>query len=104
MGGLVVKKVSSFEVSPPRRPCTGAAPSLGDGVADMNQAYLLAKQGVTYPGVADRIHTLYFLGTPHGGSELSRTLKSLLTVSSLGSKAFVNELIPGSSTLQVTYS
>jgi hypothetical protein len=41
--------------------------------------------------LASRIHTLYFLATPHRGAELPKTLLNILNVS-LGPKPFVAEL------------
>lgn len=41
--------------------------------------------------LARRIHTLYFLATPHRGSELTKTLVNILKVS-YGQKPYVTEL------------
>lgn len=41
--------------------------------------------------LAGRIHSLYFLATPHRGSDLTKTLMNILKVS-YGQKAFVSEL------------
>ena len=55
------------------------------------KAYILAREDPSMEGVASRIHSLYFLATPHRGSDLTRTLTNILKVS-YGQKAFVSEL------------
>ncbi|KAI2623191.1 hypothetical protein GGR54DRAFT_629765 [Hypoxylon sp. NC1633] len=47
----------------------------------------------------DRVHLMFFLGTPHRGSDLAAILKRLSTIA-LGSKPFVSDLIPESSALR----
>ncbi|KAL2149706.1 hypothetical protein VTH82DRAFT_8358 [Thermothelomyces myriococcoides] len=64
-------------------------------------AYLLARRDPLYADIASRIHSLYFLGTPHRGADSSTVVTALISMSiGSGSKAFVKELIPGSGTLQ----
>lgn len=48
--------------------------------------------------LSGRIHTLYFLATPHRGSDLSRTLANILKIS-YGQKIFVSDLEPNSSVI-----
>jgi hypothetical protein len=94
MGGLVVKKVS---------PSADASED-GDtwSSSNCNKAYLLARRDPIYADIANRIHSLYFLGTPHRGADSSASLTTLISMSiGSGSKTFVKELIPGSGTLQV---
>ena len=55
------------------------------------KAYILAREDPTLKELASRIHTLYFLATPHRGSDLTKTLTNILRVS-YGQKAFVSEL------------
>jgi triacylglycerol esterase/lipase EstA (alpha/beta hydrolase family) len=89
MGGLVVKKVRQYY------PCNQSS-------SNKRQAYLLARRDPIYADIASRIHSLYFLGTPHRGADSSAFVNSLISMSiGSGSKAFVKELIPGSGTLQV---
>ena len=59
------------------------------------QAYILARQDPAFQDLAPRFHTVYFLATPHRGSDLARTLTNILRVSA-GQKAFVNDLEPKS--------
>ncbi|KAK3304655.1 uncharacterized protein B0T15DRAFT_250070 [Chaetomium strumarium] len=67
----------------------------------VKKAYLLARRDPIYADIANRIHSLYFLGTPHRGADSSASLTTLISMSiGSGSKTFVKELIPGSGTLQ----
>ncbi|KAH6622737.1 hypothetical protein F5144DRAFT_605284 [Chaetomium tenue] len=67
----------------------------------VKKAYLLARRDPIYADIASRIHSLYFLGTPHRGADSSAFVTTLISMSiGSGSKAFVKELIPGSGTLQ----
>jgi pimeloyl-ACP methyl ester carboxylesterase len=70
--------------------------SMGGCVA--KKAYILAHQDPACKDLAERIHSIFFLGTPHGGSNLAQILASMLTVT-FGKKPFVSDLIPTSSTL-----
>jgi hypothetical protein len=45
----------------------------------------------TMKNFADRFHSIYFLGTPHRGSDLAKTLSNILKVS-YGPKSFVTAL------------
>jgi hypothetical protein len=91
MGGLVAKKVSSR-----LHACVPGSH------ADMTQAYLLARGNPLYQHLERRIHSIYFLATPHRGADSAQTLSRLLASSLIyGSKTYVDELIPGSAMLQV---
>ncbi|MCJ1378547.1 hypothetical protein MMC17_001646 [Xylographa soralifera] len=57
----------------------------------IKKAYILARQDPAFQDLASRFHTVYFLATPHRGSDLARTLTNILRVSA-GQKAFVNDL------------
>lgn len=52
---------------------------------------MLAREDPDLKDLANRIHTLYFLATPHRGSEFSKLLANILGVS-YGQKPFVSEL------------
>ncbi|KAK7416890.1 hypothetical protein QQX98_004948 [Neonectria punicea] len=74
MGGLVIKKV-----------------------------LVLARRDPTFHDIGDRIHTLFFLGTPHRGADLAAFLSNVLRISfGHGSKAYVEALVPNSEAIQVT--
>ena len=60
------------------------------------KTYLLAREDPAQKDLTSRIHTLYFLATPHRGSNLAKTLTRVLKVS-YGQKAFVTGLVPNSS-------
>lgn len=58
---------------------------------------LLAKQDPTASNIAARIHTLFFLATPHRGSNLANTLNNLLKLAiGHGPKSYVDNLYPDS--------
>ncbi|KAK3989602.1 hypothetical protein QBC44DRAFT_82357 [Cladorrhinum sp. PSN332] len=68
----------------------------------VKKAYLLARRDPIYADIAKRIHSQYYLGTPHRGADSSSFVQAFISMSlGSGSKAFVKELIPGSGTLQV---
>ncbi|KAK4211569.1 hypothetical protein QBC37DRAFT_11651 [Rhypophila decipiens] len=78
-------------------PIVFVAHSMGGLV--IKQAFLLAKLQEAYHHVATRIHTMYFLGTPHRGSSAAVYLKAYLAISiPTGAKAYVKELLPDSDT------
>ena len=60
------------------------------------KTYILAREDPALKDLASRIHTLYFLATPHRGSDLAKTLTNVLKVS-YGQKAFVTGLVRNSS-------
>ncbi|KAG8161461.1 hypothetical protein KVR01_008448 [Diaporthe batatas] len=58
---------------------------------------LLAKQDPAASNIAARIHTLFFLATPHRGSNLANTLNNLLKLAiGHGPKSYVDNLYPDS--------
>lgn len=65
----------------------------------VKKAYILARQDPTCKDLADRVHSIFFLGTPHRGSDLAAILKNL-SIIAWGTKPFVSDLIPESSTLR----
>ncbi|KAK1772835.1 hypothetical protein QBC33DRAFT_522616 [Phialemonium atrogriseum] len=80
-------------------PIVIVAHSMGGLVA--KKAYLLATRDPIYEGIARRVHSMYFLGTPHRGASACQLLKTYLTASvGAGEKAFIDQLLPGSEVLQ----
>lgn len=71
--------------------------SMGGCVA--KKAYIITRQDPTCKDLADRVYSIFFLGTPHRGSDLAAILNRLSIVA-WGSKPFVSDLIPESSTLR----
>jgi hypothetical protein len=59
---------------------------------------MLAREDNALSGFANRVHTLYFLATPHRGVDYSKVLANILTIS-YGQKAFVSELSHDSTTI-----
>ncbi|KAI1418335.1 WD40-repeat-containing domain protein [Hypoxylon sp. FL1857] len=70
--------------------------SMGGCVA--KKAFIITRQDPTCKDLADRVHSIFFLGTPHRGSDLATILKRL-SVIAWGSKPFVSDLMPDSSAL-----
>lgn len=62
------------------------------------QAYMLAREDNALRSFANRVHTLYFLATPHRGADYSKALANILTIS-YGQKTFVSELNRDSTTI-----
>jgi hypothetical protein len=52
---------------------------------------MLAREDKALRKIADRIHTIFFLATPHRGADLAKTLGNVLWASG-ASKTFVTEL------------
>lgn len=62
---------------------------------------LLAKQDPSYSKIAARIHSLFFLATPHRGANTAELLSSVLKLSvGHGSKAYLDGLMPNSEAIQ----
>jgi pimeloyl-ACP methyl ester carboxylesterase len=63
----------------------------------IKKAYMLAHR--ENKPLADRVRAIYFLGTPHRGSNSAKLLRNILQVAS-SAPAFVTELVRGSGALQ----
>ncbi|TLD25173.1 hypothetical protein PspLS_05923 [Pyricularia sp. CBS 133598] len=70
--------------------------SMGGCVA--KKAYILARQDPTCHDLVRRFHSIFFIGTPHRGSNLALTLENMITMGWVR-KPFVRDLIPGSDAL-----
>jgi len=57
----------------------------------IKRAYILAKQMQEFLSLADRVEAIFFLATPHRGSDLARVFSKLLNLSS-GARPFVTDL------------
>ncbi|KAI0408779.1 hypothetical protein F4802DRAFT_366865 [Xylaria palmicola] len=64
----------------------------------VKKAYILARQDITCKALAERVHSMFFLGTPHRGSDLAGILRSILMLA-WRTKPFVNDLLPNCSVL-----
>jgi WD40 repeat protein len=58
------------------------------------RAYILSKQLKDYKDISERIKSIFFLATPHRGSNMAELLSSLYTLG--GSRPFVDDLHPSS--------
>ncbi|KAI1853098.1 hypothetical protein JX266_001804 [Neoarthrinium moseri] len=65
----------------------------------IKQLYLLATRDPNYKDTAKRIHSVFFVGTPHRGADSAKLLSNVLAAA-VGEKEYVNELIPNSGLLQ----
>ena len=67
----------------------------------IKKACIVAKENPMFHDVGRRIHSLYFLATPHRGSDLARTLNNVIRASLSGGKCYVGNLERGSEAIQV---
>ncbi|KAL9043840.1 MAG: hypothetical protein Q9214_002985, partial [Letrouitia sp. 1 TL-2023] len=68
----------------------------------LKKVLLLARQDPLYHHIAARIHSLFFLATPHRGADSAQLLSNMLKITvPFGSKAYVDSLIPNSDAIQV---
>ena len=65
----------------------------------IKKACILAKENPSFHDLGLRIHSLYFLATPHRGSDLAQALNNMLKVLPTGSKPFLGSLERGSETI-----
>ena len=65
----------------------------------IKKAYMLARQGVAYERLTERVHTIYFLATPHRGSESAKLLNNILHIA-YSSRAYVADLERDSGAIQ----
>jgi pimeloyl-ACP methyl ester carboxylesterase len=70
--------------------------SMGGCVA--KEAFIIARQHPSYKDLAGRMYGIFFLGTPHHGSDLAGILENML-IAVWGKKPFVTDLKAGSSAL-----
>ncbi|KIX99885.1 uncharacterized protein Z520_04521 [Fonsecaea multimorphosa CBS 102226] len=78
------------------RPLVLVCHSMGGLVA--KKAYILSKRNKGYEKFSGHLRDIFFLATPHRGSNLAELLSRILQVS--GARPFVNDLQPGSATIQ----
>lgn len=65
----------------------------------IKKAYILARQDAVYETLTKQIHTIYFLATPHRGSDSAKVLNNILQIA-YSSSAYVAELERGSGAIQ----
>ncbi|KAK4118645.1 hypothetical protein N657DRAFT_659477 [Parathielavia appendiculata] len=70
--------------------------SMGGCVA--KKAYILARQDPTAADLAARVQSIFFLATPHRGSDMASILENMLAMA-WGKKPYVTDLTPNSSAL-----
>ncbi|KAI1109210.1 NACHT and WD domain protein [Nemania sp. NC0429] len=71
----------------------------------IKKAYVAAHQDQTFRQLAHRIRCIFFLATPHKGSEYAATLNRILKISGMtgmtSSREYINELSHGSTSAQL---
>ncbi len=65
----------------------------------IKKAVMLAKQGAAYETLTERFHTIFFLATPHRGSDSAKLLNNVLQIA-YSSRAYVADLERGSGAIQ----
>jgi triacylglycerol esterase/lipase EstA (alpha/beta hydrolase family) len=65
----------------------------------IKKACILSRTDPSFNELGARIHSIYFLATPHRGSDLVQTLKKLLKTIPVGNKPFLGSLERGSETI-----
>ena len=65
----------------------------------IKKAYILARQDTSHLDLAKRFHSIYFLATPHRGSDSAKLLNNILQVT-YSSRAYVADVKRGSKALQ----
>ena len=67
----------------------------------IKKACIISKENPAYHDIGNRIHSIYFLATPHRGSDLARTLNRVMRVSHPGGRPFITNLEPNSEAIQI---
>ena len=89
-----------FSKDAPKNPLVLIGHSMGGVV--LKKVVLLARQDPLYHHVAARVHSLFFLATPHRGADSAQLLSNMLKIAvPIGSKAYLDSLIPSSDAIQV---
>ena len=65
----------------------------------IKEAYMLARQEPNYKSLVKRFRTIYFIATPHKGSDSAKLLNNILLMTS-SSRAYVADLERGSEAIQ----
>ena len=65
----------------------------------IKKAYNQARQSAAYESLANRVHSIYFLATPHSGSDSAKLLSDILQFASIP-REYVAELKRDSGTIQ----
>jgi len=69
-------------------------------LTNSSKACILAKDDPVFQELRQRFRAIFFMATPHRGSDFAQLLRSILSISGLGSKAFVPDLQTQSASIQ----
>jgi triacylglycerol esterase/lipase EstA (alpha/beta hydrolase family) len=67
----------------------------------IKKACILSRENPSFNELGTRIHSIYFLATPHRGSDLAQTLHKVLRSTPAGNKAFIGNLERGSEAINI---
>ncbi|KAI0432790.1 hypothetical protein F5Y09DRAFT_339347 [Xylaria sp. FL1042] len=68
----------------------------------IKKAYILAQQELNDHSLANRIQAMFFLATPHRGSDSAKLLNNILRASTvLSSRQYISDIFKGSPSLQI---
>lgn len=67
----------------------------------IKKAVILSRENPAYKTIGDRFHSLYFLATPHRGSDLAKALNNILRMVFKDTKAYVTNLERSSEAQQI---
>lgn len=100
-GQSLIEEIQSCSIisRDPEIPIVLIGHSLGGLV--IKKACIISKENPIYQDIGNRIHSMYFLATPHRGSDLARTLSKVMRASLSGGRPFVTNLEPNSEAIQV---
>jgi hypothetical protein len=69
------------------------------------QTYILAKEDKTHPELSDRLRCMFFLATPHRGSDYAAVLNNVLKYCGItgltSSREYIKDLTSGSASTQL---
>jgi hypothetical protein len=67
----------------------------------IKKACILSRENPSFNELGARIHSIYFLATPHRGSDLAQTLQNLVKATFTANKSFVSNLERGSEAINI---
>lgn len=66
----------------------------------IKKACIISRENPVYDDIGKRIHSMYFLATPHRGADLAQLLNNILRITLHGSRSYVTNLERGSEACQ----
>lgn len=94
---LLGELITSPHLANVRTPIVLIGHSMGGLV--IKKTYLLSRQDDSMSSLAERLHSIYFLATPHRGSDSAKLLKNILQMAS-SNRAYIDDLDRNSGAIQ----